>query len=268
MITSIRNPKIQWVRSLLSQSHKRREEGAFVVEGMRLVEEAFFSGWGARLLLYTQEFSAHGHSLLERFAAQNIPAEEVSPAIMKAVSDTETPQGILTVLPVKSLPLASEPDFLLIVDGVRDPGNLGTILRTAAAAGAQGALLPPGSVDPFSPKVVRSGMGAHFKLPILQIAWEDIRTKFLQSKGRNLSVYLADASGGVEYFRADFRNPLVLLIGGEAQGPGQESRELATSRVHIPMPGHMESLNAAVAAAILMYEVVRQRNGVPDGDHA
>lgn len=266
MITSIRNPKIQWVRSLLNQSRARREEEAFVVEGMRLVEEAFLSGWGARLLLYTPEFSIRGNSLMERFAAQDTPVEEVSPAILKAVSDTETPQGILAVLPIKYLPLPPEPDFLLIVDGVRDPGNLGTILRTAAAAGVQGVLLPPGSVDPFSPKVVRSGMGAHFKLPVLQVTWEEVRTNFLNNRERHPHVYLADASGGPAYFQVDFKIPLILIVGGEAQGAGQVSRELATSRVYIPMPGQMESLNAAVAAAILMFEVVRQRNGVPDGE--
>ncbi|MGE5224232.1 MAG: TrmH family RNA methyltransferase [Omnitrophica WOR_2 bacterium] len=267
MITSIHNPKIQWVRSLLSQSRLRREEGVFVVEGMRLVEEALLSGWGASLLLYTAEFAARGFSLIERFAAQGTPVEEVSPAVLKAVSDTETPQGVLAVLPVRLLPLPSRPDFLLIADGVRDPGNLGTILRSAAAAGVQAVLLPPGSVDPFSPKVVRSGMGAHFRLPVLQIAWEEIRLQFLQNQAQNLKVYLADASGGQVYFHEDFSKPLALVIGGEAQGAGQVSREVATCRVTIPMPGHMESLNAAVAAAILMFEVVRQRNRIHKGDH-
>ena len=133
---------------------------------------------------------------------------------------------------------------------------MGTIVRTAAAAGVQGLITPPGSVDPFTPKVVRAGMGAHFRLPIQSCSWEQIGGKFA-----GLRVYLAAAGGGVPYNQADFKSPLALIIGGEAQGASAQARQLATSHVHITMPGGSDLLNVAVAASILMFEVVRQRGG-------
>jgi len=143
---------------------------------------------------------------------------------------------------------------------LRDPGKLGTLLRTAAAAGAQALLLAPGCVDAFSPKVLRAAMGAHFRLPIRSLGWAELRA-YLRPVGqeRRLRTYLADSAGGLPHTHADFRAPLALIVGGEAEGAGAEGQSLAQSRVHIPMPGQAESLNAAVAAGILMFEVVRQR---------
>ena len=119
-----------------------------------------------RLVLFTDKLDARGRAVLEGFTARGVPTEQVSDAVMHAISQTETPQGILAVLAIKPKPLPLLPNFLLILDGMRDPGNLGTILRTAAAAGVQGVLLAPGCADVWSPKVVRGGMGAHFRLPI------------------------------------------------------------------------------------------------------
>jgi TrmH family RNA methyltransferase len=177
--------------------------------------------------------------------------------VLRAASDTQAPQGLLVVLPTRSRPIPPRPDFLLIADAVRDPGNLGTMLRTAAAAGVEGFLLPPGAVDPFSPKVVRAGMGAHFRLPVHALEWEEI-DQLLQRTA--LQVFLAAAGRGLAYTQADFRQPLALIVGGEAEGAGDQSRSLSGAQVHIPMPGGMESLNAAVAAAVLLFEVVRQRS--------
>jgi TrmH family RNA methyltransferase len=133
-------------------------------------------------------------------------------------------------------------------------------LRTAAAARLQAVLLPPEAADPFAPKVVRSAMGAHFRLPIHSLGWAELR-QYLRPAGQEsrLRIYLADSSGGIPYTQADFRLPVALIVGGEAEGAGAEAQSLADGRVHIPMPGQAESLNAAVAAAILMFEVVRQR---------
>ncbi len=180
--------------------------------------------------------------------------------VLKAAGDTETPQGILAVLPIRSLPLPPAPDFTLILDEMRDPGNLGTILRTACAAGVQAVLLSPGSADLYAPKVVRSAMGAHFRLPVHALDWPAIHS-YLTSEGseRSLLRYLADSQKGQPYYQADFGSPLALIVGGEAEGAGREARELATGPVHIPMPGKAESLNAAAAAAVLLFEVVRQR---------
>ena len=267
MITSAQNSRIQWVRKLQAQSKFRRSENAFVVEGVRLCEESLAAAWPASLVLHTADLGERGLKVADGLAALGATVELVSPEVMKAASDTETPQGLLAVLALRPLPLPPQPDFVLIPDGVRDPGNLGTILRTAAAASVQAVLLPPGSADPYAPKVLRSAMGAHFRLPVHSLDWEALRT-YLNPPQPALApaVFLADAAGGQPYTQADLRRPLALVIGGEAAGAGAEMAALAQTRLHIPMPGGadtgrpVESLNAAVAAAILMFEVVRQRS--------
>jgi TrmH family RNA methyltransferase len=261
MITSVHNPKIQWLHKLQSQSKARREEGAFVVEGVRLAEEALQAGWPALLVLHSEQLSLRGQAVVDGFAQRGTPVETATEPVLKAASDTETPQGLLVALKLQTLPLPPNPDFVLIPDGVRDPGNLGTLLRTAAAAGAQAVLLPPGTADDYAPKVLRSAMGAHFRLAIQALDWPAIQG-VVHSAERQLRVYLADSSGGQPYTQADLRTPLALIVGGEAAGASQQAIALTNERLHIPMPGGMESLNAAVAAAILMFEVVRQRQTV------
>jgi RNA methyltransferase, TrmH family len=263
MISSTRNPKVQWVRSLLSLAKARRESGVFVVEGVRLVEEAFQAGWEPELVFFSSDLSARGMKLVGPFQNRKGVVEEVSPEVLKAAGDTETPQGILAVLPARALPLPEDLDFILILDSVRDPGNLGTILRTAAAAGVQAVLLSKGTADSFAPKVVRAGMGAHFRLPVHRLDWEEIQT-YLKAGEPGLRVFLADAGGGQPHTKADLVQPLALILGGEAEGAGSEAQRLAGHRVHIRMPGRAESLNAGAAAAVLLFEVVRQRSPSSD----
>lgn len=258
MITSIHNPKIQAVRKLQTQAKKRREEQAFVIEGMRLAEESLHAGWAAQQIFYTSQLDERGSAVVDGFSARSVPAEQVTEAVMKAVSETETPQGLLVVLALQTLPLPPAPDFVLILDGVRDPGNLGTVLRSAAAAGVQVVLLAPGCTDAWAPKVLRAGMGAHFRLPIQSLGWQEIKP-ILKRPSPRMRVYLADSAAGIPYTNADFRSPLALIIGGEAAGAGSESVSLADTKVHIPMPGGSESLNAGIAASILLFEAVRQR---------
>lgn len=256
MITSTKNPKIQFVRKLLAQAKARREAGAFVAEGVRLVEEAQDARWETRLVLYTAGLTGRGLETVRRFQALGVPVEEVAEHVMQAASDTRTPQGILAVLSMQAAPPREPLDLVFIPDAVRDPGNLGAMLRTAAAAGAGAVYLPPGTADPFSPKVVRAGMGAHFRLPVYSLTWDEIGANV---RDAGLRVYLAAAGAGELYTEADFRIPLALAIGGEAEGAGPQALALADARVRIPMPGEMESLNAAAAAAVLLFEVVRQR---------
>jgi TrmH family RNA methyltransferase len=256
MITSIHNTKIQWVRRLQSRSRERREAQAFVIEGVRLVEEALHAGWPASLVLYEASLDERGLQVVQGFAAQGVAIEEVSPEVLQAASDTETPQGLLAVLALRSLPLPEQIDFIFIPDGVKDPGNLGSMLRSAASAGVDAVLLPEATVDVYAPKVLRAAMGAHFRLPIHSLSWAEI-AGLVERNG--LGVYLADASAGISYIQADFRSPLALVVGGEASGLSPFALSLAQERVHIPMPGGMESLNAAIAAALLLFEVVRQR---------
>ena len=254
MITSSQNTKLKLARSLMGRPKERHAAGAFVAEGVRLVEEAWSAGWPIRYVLYTAQVSGRGRELVDRLEAQGGEVEQVPEALLNTVSETETSQGLLAVLDFAPLALPQPLNFVLIPDSIRDPGNLGTLLRTAAAAGVQGVLLPPETTDAFAPKVLRAGMGAHFRLPIQSFAWEEIR-----KTTRALKVYLADMQG-TPCWQADFSRPLALIVGGEAEGATQAARQLADESVCIPMPGKAESLNAGVAGAVLMFEVVRQRN--------
>ena len=255
MIVSAQNAKVKLVRALAGRAKERREARAFLAEGVRLVEEAHIASWPFRFVLYSGDLSERGHELLAKLAERKIEIDEVDSGLMKGSSDTETPQGIMAVLADHQLPMVDALDFALIADSIRDPGNLGTLLRSAEAAGVQAAFLPPETVDAFSPKVVRAGMGAHFRVPIREASWEQIRG---YTKG--LAVHLADMQGP-SCWNADFRQPMVLIIGGEAAGATEAARGLADRLVSIPMPGNAESLNAAVAGSILMFEVLRQRTG-------
>ncbi len=255
MLTSTHNPKIQRVRALMARPKDRREDKAFVVEGVRLVEEAAAAEWPFQFVFSTDELSRRGKNLIRQLEARHISCEQVDPRLFDSLSDTQTSQGILAVVELSPLPVPEKLSFALILDSVRDPGNLGTLLRTAAAAGVETVFLPPETTDAFAPKVVRAGMGAHFHLPIQALAWEAI-----QERVKGLIVYLAEMEGALSCWKADLRAPLALVIGGEAEGASAPALQLAHKLISIPMPGKAESLNAAVAGGILMFEVVRQRN--------
>ncbi len=258
MINSVHNSKVQQVRRLQSQAKYRREQHAFVIEGVRLAEEALKAAWEARLVLFTPRLDERGMAVVNGFSARGVPTEQVSEVVCAAISETETPQGLLVILSHRSLSIPPSPDFLLVLDGIRDPGNLGTITRSASAAGVQAVLLSPGCADAFAPKVLRAGMGAQFRLPIQELDWEQIRRIITPTPAR-LRIFLADAAGGTSYMQVNFHSPLALIIGGEAAGASTHALTFAHEKVHIPMPGGSESLNAAVAASILLFEVVRQR---------
>jgi TrmH family RNA methyltransferase len=259
MITSSQNSRIKLIRALAGRPKERRENKAFLAEGVRLVEEAFAAGWQFQFVVYSDGLNQRGQELVQGLSAKGIDVELVAENLLQSVTETETPQGILAVLsldpPYSLLPDTAQPTFVLIPDQIRDPGNLGTLLRTAAAAGAEAVFIPPETTDPFAPKVVRAGMGAHFRLPIQLLSWDEIRGRLA-----GLSVYLSDAGGEKSCWEVDFRLPTALIIGGEADGASEHARELATAVIRIPMPGNMESLNAGAAGSVLMFEVVRQRD--------
>jgi TrmH family RNA methyltransferase len=254
MITSSQNPKLKLVRALRGRAKERREADAFVVEGVRLVEEAVKANWQFQFVLFSDGLSERGEELVKTLIATQIEVEEVSGDLLQNVGETETPQGILAVLQLSNLPIPDSPNFMLIPDQIRDPGNLGTLLRTATAAGVQAALLPPETTDAFAPKVLRAGMGAHFRLPIHSMTWDEIRGQI-----KDMQIYLAEMNGR-SCWETDLSQPLALIVGGEAEGASDEARKLATQKISIPMPGKVESLNAGVAGSVLMFEVVRQRS--------
>lgn len=240
----------------MGRAKERREAGVFVVEGVRLVEEAVNSNWEFQFALYNDDLNKRGKQLVEKLQNENIELEKVESSLLRTLSETESPQGILAVVSLTQLQIPNSVNFVLILDQIRDPGNLGTLLRTAVAAGVDAVLLPPETTDAFAPKVVRSGMGAHFRLPIHSMAWEEI-----QEQIKDLQVYLADMDGQ-SCWETDLSQPLALIIGSEAEGASEEARKLATQKISIPMTGNIESLNAGVAGSVLMFEVVRQRSNV------
>ena len=256
-ITSLKNDKVRYVRSLQGRRRVRQQERRFVFEGMRLVEEAIRAGVSPAFAFYTEAMEADGRGgrLLTSLREMSVPHYRVSDEVMAACSDTEAPQGILVVLSFPELTRPERPTLLLVVDRVRDPGNLGTILRTAFAARVEQALLAPGTVDASNPKVVRAAMGAHLHLPIAALGWEGI--------GRTVvgcNVWLAATDGEVPYTAVNWRQPAALIIGGEATGASERAAALARGQVSIPMAGGVESLNSAVATAVILFEAIRQRS--------
>lgn len=266
MITSLTNNRVKLVRGLQSHRRIRHREQRLVVEGTRLVEEAMALGDKPDFVLHTGAWveSSGGAVLLESLMEAAVPTLLVSDQVMASCADTESPQGVLAVSPFPEIATPAAPTFVLVIDQLRIPGNLGAILRTAAAAGVELVLLPPGNIDAYNPKVLRGGMGAHFRVPILQRNWEEISQLL-----RNLEVWLASAGDGVRHDWVDWTQPVALIVGGEASGAGDLASNLVSTgldlsrssgHVHVPMPGRIESLNAAVAAGILLFEIVRQRS--------
>jgi TrmH family RNA methyltransferase len=257
VITSRKNPRIQRIKKLLSSGSFRRSENAFIVEGVRLVEEAITSGWVLQEVYVSDNLSERGKALLTNYVAPDYARFNVSNEVMGDLTDTETPQGITAVLLQQEMALPKRPDFLLILDAIRDPGNVGTILRTASAAGVNAVLIAPETADPFSPKVLRAGMGAQLKLPVRQYSWENISSLIHAQAG--MKTLLADTGNEKSLWEEKLSQPIALIISNEASGPSPAARDMADSVITIPMPGSCESLNAAIAASLLIYEVVRQR---------
>ncbi|MDH7487619.1 MAG: RNA methyltransferase [Anaerolineae bacterium] len=256
MITSPANEKVKYARAL-RQRRQRAREGRFLIEGVRLLEEAMRAGCIPALLFFQPEQAEdpRAQALLARARAAGTPCYAVSEPVLRSLSETVTPQPLVAVVPQPRPQLPALASLVLVVDRLRDPGNLGTILRTAAAAGVDAVLLGPGTVDVYSPKVVRAGMGAHFRLPLaVGVKWPQIAERL-----HGLNVWLADARGEQVYDAVDWRKPAALIIGGEAAGASDEAAALAQGRLRIPMHGDTESLNAAVAAAVILFEAARQR---------
>ncbi len=255
MITSRQNTKIKLIRKLNSGAKFRAEADAFAVEGIRLLEEAQRSAIHPEWVIHTEDLGQRGEQLLEGYRVRNIPCEPVLPEVLEAASDTKNPQGVVAVFPLLSLPMPTAPSLLVIIDSLGDPGNLGTLMRTSLAACADGMLISPGSVDPFSPKVLRAAMGAHFNLPFRVASWTEIE---LATQG--MATLLADLDSGASLWSSDLTGPVGIILGSEAHGPSEEARSLSNQTIHIPMNSTVESLNAAAAGAVILFEIYRQRN--------
>jgi len=249
MITSQQNPRVKLIRALQERARTRRKEGKIVLEGVRLIGDALAQGHRPDFIFYTPE-------AIDSLPPGQFEAEPVSAEIMRHISDTQQPQGIIGVFPLPQTALPSQPERVLILDGIRDPGNLGTMLRAAAAAGVQAVLLSPDCVDAYNPKVLRGGMGAHFRVALAALGWPQIADYC-----RGLRVYLADSAGDLRYDQADWSAAWALIVGSEAHGAGAEAAQLAQARITIPMSAATESINAAMAASVILFEAQRQRLG-------
>lgn len=262
MLTSLQNDQVKHVVSL--QRRKTRDEAEeFVVEGWRFVEEAVNRKAKIKKVFVCPECAtSEGLALLNVLRQQNIPVEEVDERVFRKMSATEEPQGILAVVRrVKytwsDLHLNRE-TVLLILDGIQDPGNLGTILRTALASGVRYVCLTPGTVDLYNPKVLRSTMGAVFSLVLLQGIQPEEILGFCKDNG--IHVFMGDIEGNSLYRTPLHEGPLALVVGNEGNGPSMAFRSAEVTALTIPMRHDVESLNVAMATGIMLYEMVRQRD--------
>lgn len=256
------SPRVKELLRLGRRRH-REEEEKFIIEGPRLVAEALSAAWPLDAVYYVPEFRESGRGE-ETFAAarkRGLITYELPPGVLKRVTATEEPQGVLAVARMQKTGLGDllriYPPLVIITDGVQDPGNLGTIIRTAHAAGASGALLLSGTVDLYNPKTIRATAGALFRLPVCQDV--DCKEALDFIRQADLKLVVSDTRGEVPLYKADLTGPAAIVIGGEGAGISTPVGEAASLRVFIPMPGGSESLNAAVAAALLLYEAARQR---------
>ena len=277
IISSKDNKKIRYIRSLLEKGNIRKKSKAFVVEGIKLVDEALEYGKVLEVVcsesLYDEIISGDlsGNRLLAEndknitsYVKKGSSLLVVSDTVFKSMSETKTPQGILAVAEMPDYRLLDKGFLeqaytkngkikLLVLEDTADPGNLGTIMRTAEAAGVTGVIMGKGTVDIFNPKVVRSTMGSIFRLPFTYA--EDLKETIKELKKSGISFYATHLKGEKSYKDIKYSDRSAIIVGNEARGLSDEVADLADTYVLIPMQGKVESLNAAVAAALMMYEV-------------
>ncbi|MFC5402986.1 TrmH family RNA methyltransferase [Cohnella soli] len=263
-IESISNPKVKAWAKLLERKHRDRE-GKFLLEGVHLVKEALEAGWPLEAVVFDE-----GSDVLEQFETY-VGSDEsgrtrwypVSPEVISKCSETGTPQPIFAVA-FKRQPSevalfgAGERGLVVVLDGVQDPGNVGTIVRSAAASGATAVVLGKGTVDMYNPKTIRSTMGALFHVPVLEA---DLSLLLPQAANRGAAVVGTSLQAAQSCYDYDFRRDVWLVFGNEGAGMSEAVSTFAHANVIIPMTGRAESLNVAMAATVLLFEAQRQRMG-------
>lgn len=257
MITSTSNPQIKQMVALLKKSKERKEQRAFVIEGRKMFEEICTD---ASRVIKAYFSESYGREQYPDNSFPHVPYEIVADSVFEAMAETVTPQGVLAIvkMPEYSLDeIISNAGTLVLLENLRDPGNLGTIIRTAEAAGVAGVILSKESVDIYNPKVIRSTMGAVYRVPFLYA--DDFIQLLDKLKRQQVRLLAAHLKGNKTFDKADYSGKVGILIGNEANGLSEETSEFADEKVIIPMAGNVESLNAAVAAALLMYESYRKQ---------
>lgn len=257
-ITSLQNEKVKTMASLLEKKHRDRT-GKFIVEGVHLVQEALHAGAQVDTVVFDAErgMPAELEALLQEARCELI---EASHAVMAKCTGTDTPPpvfGVVAKFELDASSLFTDGSLAVVLDGVRDPGNVGTIIRSADAAGADAVILGKGCVDLYNPKTVRSTMGSLFHLPIIEA---DLAALLPEAKSRGIRLVGTSLQASSTCYSYDWRRPSWLLLGNESNGLSAESLQLVDNNIIIPMRGGSESLNVAMAGTVLLYEAMRQRH--------
>lgn len=262
IIESTRNERIRRYRRLLKRTFRYRE-GLFLAEGLKTVVESLNAVAPPECVIADKK----GLSALEAYSdyllARNIPCFQVTPSVMELLTSTVTPQGVVAVCPMLHRPLdvllAEGPPVILVADRVRDPGNLGTMVRIADAAGAGGVVVCSESVDLYNPKTVRSTAGSIFHLPVC--VGQEAGGALRSLKESGYRVLVADPREGTVVWEMEWPDRVALVMGNEAWGVPDQEEEMADGRVRIPIAGRAESLNVAAATAVILYDILRKRGG-------
>ena len=256
MITSVNNGQVKNIIQLNQKTKARREQGLFVAEGRKMFGEAP-ADWIEKV--YVSETLTSDPVLMEQ--VEKLPYDIVADSVFRQMSDTQTPQGILTVLRRPSYTLedilGGKNPLVMVLEDLQDPGNAGTILRTGEGAGVSGVLLTRTCVDITNPKVIRSTMGSVYRMPFLYV--ESVVSLTQELKKHNIRTCAAHVKGRNSYDQESYTGGTAFLIGNEGKGLTEEAANSADCLIRIPMCGKVESLNAAMASGILMYEAARQR---------
>lgn len=258
MITSTSNARVKELVQLQKKSKVRNEQGVFLVEGVKMYQEI---PQEQLVKVYVSETFADKQKEEINRLKDRRKLEYLSDHVFQYVSDTKTPQGILCVVRQSTYCLEdileAEDAHLLVLDNLQDPGNLGTILRTAEGAGVTGIIISKESVDIYNPKVIRSTMGSIYRVPFVYV--EDLKEAIVKVKAHGIFTYAAHLDGKNSYDKEDYTKKTAFLIGNEGNGLRKEIADLADTWIRIPMQGQVESLNAAIATSVLMFETARQR---------
>lgn len=259
MITSISNAQVKQVCAYVQKAKERRKDGIFVVEGAKMFEEAP-ADWISKVYVTQSFYDRHISDDIGK-KLERTGYELVSDEVFLKMSDTKTPQGVLCL--VKS-PRYTVEDLMkfrqgifVVLEDLQDPGNLGTIIRTGEGAGIAGVIMTKDTVDIFNPKTIRATMGSVYRVPFVYV--QDIGEAIGKLQQAGIAVYAAHLKGEAYYDAFDYSKGSAFLIGNEGNGLKETTAQLADSYVKIPMAGQVESLNAAVAATLFMYEAARQR---------
>ncbi len=266
MISSSANGRVKQIVQWQNKAKKRREDGIFLAEGIKMYEEAPLENLVEVYISLEMESKLKGNLGEERNIRiwkklEQTGYEVVADEVFAKMSDTQTPQGILSVLKrpeydLQTLLQQKNPLFV-ILENLQDPGNLGTIMRTGEGAGITGVIMSAQTVDIFNPKTIRATMGSIYRVPFVYT--EDLQETLKSLHNAGIHTYAAHLQGKTYYSEVSFREPTAFLIGNEGNGLTKETADLAKRYIKIPMEGMVESLNAAVATALLMYEAHRQR---------